>query len=65
MANKQQLVNAVTTIRDGLKVELDKAERGKETAFTARSRDIGIADPDIRKEVSKQSLQKELWAQPI
>ena len=58
MASKQQLVNAVTTIRDGLKVELDKAERGKETAFTARSRDIGIADPDIRKEVSKAEFAK-------
>ena len=58
MANNQQLVEAVTTIRDGLKVELDKAERGKETAFTARSRDIGIADPDIRKEVSKAEFAK-------
>ncbi len=52
------LKRAVTTIRDGLKSQIDRSERGKETAFTARSRDLGIANPDIQRDVSNAQLAK-------
>ena len=52
------LKRAITTIRDGLKSQIDESERGKETAFTARSRDLGIADPDIQRDVSNAQLAK-------
>jgi len=52
------LKRAITTIRDGLKSHIDRSERGKETAFTARSRDLGIADPDIQRDVSNAQLAK-------
>lgn len=41
------LRRAVTTIRDSLKFKIDKSEKGKETAFTARFSDLGITNPDI------------------
>jgi len=50
------LKRAITTIRDGLKLQIDRSEKGKETAFTARSRDLGIADPDIQRDVSNAQL---------
>ena len=54
------LKKAVTTIRDGLKIQIDQfaKEKGKETAFTARSRDLGIANPDIQRDVSNAQLAK-------
>ena len=52
------LKRAVTTIRDELKRQIDDSEKGKETAFTARSRDLGIADPNIQEDVSKAQLVK-------
>tara|TARA_R110002072_G_C7650412_1_gene508654 strand:+ start:27 stop:605 length:579 start_codon:yes stop_codon:yes gene_type:complete len=54
------LKKAVTTIRDGLKIQIDQfaKEKGKETAFTARSRDLGITDPNIQEDVSKAQLAK-------
>lgn len=55
---KQELKQAVTAIRDGLKYQIDQSEKMQETAFTARSRDIGIADPDVEKDVSRQQLAK-------
>lgn len=56
--SKQELKRAVTAIRDNLKYQIDQSEKMQETAFTARSRDIGIADPDVEKDVSRQQLAK-------
>lgn len=47
---------AVTAIRDGLQLQIAGSKRGKEPAFTARSRDIGITNPDIQKDVSNAEL---------
>ena len=55
---KQELKQAVTAIRDGLKYQIDQSEKMEETAFTARSRDIGITNPDIEKDVSREQLAK-------
>ena len=57
-SQKQQLKQAVTAIRDGLKYQIDQSEKAKETAFTARSRDIGITNPDVEKDVSREQLAK-------
>ena len=55
-SQKQQLKRAVTAIRDDLKRKIDQSEKLEETAFTARSRDIGITNPDIQRDVSKKQL---------
>ena len=55
---KQQLKEAVTVIRDGLKFQIERSEKMKEPAFTARSRDIGITNPNIKKDVSREQLTK-------
>lgn len=55
---KQELKQAVTAIRDGLKYQIDQSEKMQETAFTARSRDIGITNPNIEKDVSREQLTK-------
>ena len=52
------LKRAITTIRDGLKLQIDESEKGKETAFTARSRDLGITNPNIQRDVSNAQLAK-------
>ena len=52
------LKRAITEIRNTLKFEIDKSEKGRETAFTARSRDLGITDPDIQRDVSNAQLAK-------
>lgn len=57
-SQKQELKRAVTAIRDGLKSQIDQSEKMEETAFTARSRDIGITNPDIEKDVSREQLAK-------
>ena len=57
-SQKQELKQAVTAIRDGLKYQIDQSEKMKETAFTARSRDIGITNPNIKKDVSREQLTK-------
>ena len=57
-SQKQQLKQAVTAIRDDLKRKIDQSEKLEETAFTARSRDIGITNPDIQRDVSKKQLAK-------
>jgi hypothetical protein len=55
---KQQVREAVRAIRDGLKYQLDQSDKLGETAFTARSRDIGITNPDIQKEITKRQVAK-------
>ena len=55
---KQELKQAVTAIRDGLKYQIDQSEKAQETAFTARSRDIGITNPDVEKDISREQLAK-------
>ena len=55
---KQELKQAVTVIRDGLKYQIDQSEKAQETAFTARSRDIGITNPDVEKDISREQLAK-------
>tara|TARA_R100001129_G_scaffold164780_1_gene131108 strand:+ start:197 stop:781 length:585 start_codon:yes stop_codon:yes gene_type:complete len=55
-SQKQQLKQAVTAIRDDLKRKIDQSEKLEETAFTARSRDIGITNPDIQRDVSKKQV---------
>tara|TARA_R100000805_G_C3605495_1_gene105927 strand:+ start:616 stop:1197 length:582 start_codon:yes stop_codon:yes gene_type:complete len=55
-SQKQELKQAVTAIRDGLKYQIDQSEKMKETAFTARSRDIGITNPDVQKDVSRKQV---------
>ena len=55
-SQKQKLKQAVTVIRDNLKRKIDQSEKLEETAFTARSRDIGITNPDIQRDVSKKQL---------
>jgi len=57
-SQKQQIKQAVTVIRDDLKRKIDQSEKLEETAFTARSRDIGITNPDIQRDVSKKQLAK-------
>ena len=57
-SQKQELKQAVTAIRDGLKYQIDQSEKMQETAFTARSRDVGITDPNIEKDVSREQLAK-------
>ena len=52
------LRRAITTIRDSLKFKIDKSEKGKDIVFTARSRDFGITDPDIQKEITKRQVAK-------
>ena len=52
------LRRAVTTIMDSLKFKIDKSEKGKDIVFTARSRDFGITDPDIQKEITKRQVAK-------
>jgi hypothetical protein len=56
---KQQVREAVRAIRDGLKYQLDQSDKLGETAFTARSRDIGITNPDIQKEITKRQVALE------
>ena len=55
-SQKQQIKQAVTVIRDNLKRKIDQSEKLEEKAFTARSRDIGITNPDIQRDVSKKQL---------
>ena len=55
-SQKQQVKQAVTAIRDNLKRKIDESEKLEETAFTARSRDIGITNPDIQRDVSKKQV---------
>ena len=55
---KQQVREAVRTIRDGLKYQLDQSDRLGDKAFTARSRDIGITNPDIEKDITKRQVAK-------
>ena len=55
-SQKQQIKQAVTVIRDDLKRKIDQSEKLEETAFTARSRDIGITNPDIQRDVSKKQV---------
>ena len=55
-SQKQQLKRAVSSIRDGLKASIDKLE--DETAFTVSSRDVGITNPDIQKDVSKKQAAR-------
>ena len=57
-SQKQKLKQAVTVIRDNLKRKIDQSEKLEETAFTARSRDIGITNPDIQRDVSKKQLAR-------
>ena len=57
-SQKQQVKQAVTVIRDNLKRQIERSEKMEETAFTARSRDIGITNPDIEKDVSREQLAK-------
>ena len=57
-SQKQQIKQAVTVIRDDLKRKIDQSEKLEETAFTARSRDIGITNPDIQRDVSKKQLAR-------
>ena len=57
-SQKQQVKQAVTVIRDNLKRQIERSENMEETAFTARSRDIGITNPDIEKDVSREQLAK-------
>ena len=57
-SQKQQVKQAVTVIRDNLKRQIERSEKMEETAFTARSRDIGITNPDIEKDVSRKQLAK-------
>lgn len=56
--SKRDLQKAVAIIRDGLKYELDQSKEAKETAFTARSRDVGIRNPNVERDVSKEDLAK-------
>ena len=55
-SQKQQVKQAVTAIRDNLKRKIDESEKLEEKAFTARSRDIGITNPDIQRDVSKKQV---------
>ena len=55
-SQKQQLKRAVSSIRDGLKASIDKLE--DETAFTVSSRDVGITNPYIQKDVSKKQVAR-------
>ena len=55
-SQKQQVKQAVTAIRDNLKRKIDESEKLEEPAFTARSRDIGITNPDIQRDVSKKQV---------
>ena len=55
-SQKQKLKQAVTVIRDNLKRKIDQSEKLEEKAFTARSRDIGITNPDIQRDVSKKQV---------
>ena len=55
-SQKQQLKRAVSSIRDGLKASIDKLE--DETAFTVSSRDVGITNPDMQKDVSKKQVAR-------
>ena len=51
---KQQAREAIRIIRDGLKYQLDQSKKGKESAFTISSRDFGITNPNIRKDITER-----------
>ena len=55
---KQQVREAVRAIKTGLEYQLNQSDKLGETAFTARSRDIGITNPDIQKEITKRQVAK-------
>ena len=55
---KQQVREAVRAIKTGLEYQLDQSDKLGDTAFTARSRDIGITNPDIQKEITKRQVAK-------
>ncbi len=55
---KQQAREAVRIIRDGLKYQIDKSEKLKEPAFTISSRDFGITNPNIRKDITEKQAAK-------
>ena len=55
---KQQVREAVRAIKTGLEYQLDQSDKLGDTAFTARSRDIGITNPDIEKEITKRQVAK-------
>ena len=57
-SSKQKLKEALSQIRKGLQASIEGSRQLKEPAFTVRSRDIGITNPDIRKDVSKKELIK-------
>ena len=57
-SQKQQLMKALSQIRRGLQASIEGSEKLNEPAFTVRSRDICITNPDIRKDVSKKELIK-------
>ena len=55
---KQQVREAVRAIKTGLEYQLDQSDKLGDKAFTARSRDIGITNPDIQKEITKRQVAK-------
>ena len=55
---KQQVREAVRAIKTGLEYQLNQSDKLGDTAFTARSRDIGITNPDIQKEITKRQVAK-------
>ena len=55
---KQQVREAVRAIKTGLEYQLDQSDKLGDTAFTASSRDIGITNPDIQKEITKRQVAK-------
>jgi len=55
---KQQAREAIRIIRDGLKYQIDQSEKGKEPAFTISSRDFGITNPNIRKDITERQAAK-------
>ncbi len=55
---KQQVREAIRKIKTGLEYQLNQSDKLGDKAFTARSRDFGITDPDIQKEITKRQVAK-------
>ena len=55
---KQQAREAIRIIRDGLKYQLEQSEKLGDTAFTISSRDFGITNPNIRKDITERQAAK-------
>ena len=61
---KQQVREAIRKIKTGLEYQLNQSDKLGDKAFTARSRDFGITDPDIQKEITKRqvaNLRDPIW----